>query len=164
VREAADGTGTKVVREPTAEQSNPPRFLLVVGTLRTMSNEELTLLAGPREAKTVGERFVDFDAPPPPPPSARPVPPPPPAPPELSSRVFDLRPLLLGPEQGAARAAARAKRLERVMARIKVVVGNNAERMRELSGQLIVTALPQEYKKINAVVDELGNERLVEPE
>lgn len=165
VREV-EGAGQEIVREATAEQSDPPRYLLVVGTVRTQSAAELTLLAGARVAQSVADRFGGApDAPPPPPrPGERPPPPVPPGPPERSTRVFDLRPLLLGPEQGPARAAARAKRLERVMAKVKAAVGDNPERLREQNGQLIVTALPQAYEKITAVLDELAKERVVEPE
>jgi hypothetical protein len=107
--------------------------------------------------------------PPPAPPGVPPgvLPPPPPPPPRLpaqGTRVYDLRALLLGSERGAERAPARAKRVEQVMARIKAAVADEKVPMKEVSGQLIVTAGPTVYARIRAVLDEMSAERLVEAE
>lgn len=169
---SARPAGREVVRETSAEQSDPPRSLLVVGTLRPMSVGELTLLAGPVVAKRVSERFVETPRNPPPPPPAPPglVPPPPPAPPPEPirgiSRAYNIRGLLLGPERGLGRAAARAKRLEHVMARVKEAVPDQGKEVnvRETYGHLIVTGQPHHADKVGAVIKELTAERLIDPE
>jgi hypothetical protein len=163
-KEAQD-QDTEVVREVAAAQPDPPRYLLIVGTVRSMTPAELTLLAGARVAKLIEGRFGGDEAPAPKlpaPPGVVPPPPPPPRLPAQSTRVYDLRALLLGSERGAERAPARAKRLEQVMARLKAAINDDKVPLRETYGQLIVTAGPTVYERITAVLDELSAERLVE--
>ena len=161
---------TEVVREVVAAQSDPPRYLLVVGTVRSMTPAEVTLLAGERVAAVVEERLhgtPDDAAPPapaPPPGAVAAAPPKPVQLPGMSTRAFDLRALLMGSERGPERAKARAKRVEQVMARVKEALGDVKLPLRQEHGLLIVSAMQHQYDKISAVLDELSAERLVEPE
>ena len=82
----------------------------------------------------------------------------------MSTRAFDLRPLLMGSERGPERAKARAKRVEHVMARVKEALGDAKPPLRQEHALLIVSGMQHQYDKIAAVLDELSAERLVEPE
>jgi hypothetical protein len=151
----AGAAGQEAVREVAAAQSDPPRYLLLVGTVRPMSIEEVTVLAGRRVAMQVNQQFPELGASP----AAQPTPPTP----VKSTRVYDLRALLLGSEPGPQRAPARAKRLEQVLARVKEVVPADAP-LREQNGLLIITAMPRDFAKISTILDELSAQRLVQPE
>jgi len=163
------GNATEVVREVAAAQSDPARYLLVVGTVRSMTPAEVTLLAGEQVAAVVEERFhgtPDNAAPPAPaaPGAVAAAPPKPAQLPAMSTRAFDLRALLMGSERGPERAKARAKRVEQVMARVKEALGDVKLPLRQEHGLLIVSGMQHQYEKISSVLDELSAERLVDKE
>jgi hypothetical protein len=176
VRESDGPAGVRreVVREAVAaaEQPNPARFLLLVVTARAMSPAEVTLLAGAHVAQIVSEREAGHAdlLQPAALPAARPagpgVPPaPPPQPPDNSesSRVYNIAGLLLGSEPDAERPAARAKRLQRVLDAITKQTGDRAH-LRELGGQLIVTARPPDHLKVYSLLTTMMQAQVLRPE
>ena len=80
-----------------------------------------------------------------------------------STRVFDVRGLLFGTERGAERREARAQRMQEIMARVKAAIGEDVP-ARTGQNWLIVSAMPPDYLKVRAVIDELWSDRLLEPE
>jgi hypothetical protein len=169
-----------VVREPVpppkdAPPEQLPRYLVVVGTVREMPIVDVAQLVGERDARSVeasrremAERDEPLNEGPPPPP--RPGEPPPapvkiPEPDDAQSWVIDASALLLGPEPEEQAAAARAKRLQRVMARVREVFGDEKDPpLRELQGRLIMTARRATLMKVSKAVKAMTTELLLEPE
>jgi hypothetical protein len=172
VRELPGPTGMRreVVRDvaPQKEQPDPTRYLLVIGTARVMSAGELTLLAGERVAKLVkGSHTEAFDAPPAPPGTPGQPPPAPPKPPAVvrdHTRVFNLRPLLMGSEDGAEQVTAREKRLKELQARVVAATRPDLP-VRVVGGfAMIITANEPDLLKVQQLIETLKVERLLRPE
>ena len=178
----SDGVARRdVVREPVlppkdAPPEQLPRYLVVVGTVREMPIPDVAQLVGDRNARSVeasrremAERDEPLnEGPPPPPRPGEPLPPPVKIPePDVGSQtwVIDASALLLGPEPEEQAAVARAKRLQRVMARVQEVAGDEKDLpMRELQGRLIMTARRATLMKVSKAVKEMTAELLLEPE
>jgi hypothetical protein len=165
VRDAVGPDGVarqEVVREPApaAEQSDPRRFLLVLGAVRGMTDDEITEIAGSEVVRHIRERYGAPDPVPPPPGEAPAPPPPPPPPPALGrvntvTRVYDVSALLLGSEPEAERAAARKKRLERVIKEVQAVLPPKTP-LRDVSSRLILITAPEAtLTPVAAVIDRM---------
>ena len=168
------GAGEEVVRQVEPAPAGAQRHLLLVGTVRPMTSAEVTLLAGARVAHLVDDRYRDYDAedaiaaaqpPPGAPPGVAPQPPAPQPAPQVtrSTRLFDVRGLLFGTERGAERREARAQRMQEILARLKGAIGEDVP-LRTGQNWVIVSAMPADYLKVRAVIDELWSDRLLEPE
>ena len=169
----ADGvTRREVVREdaPAAEQSEPRRYLLVLGAVRGMTDDEIADLAGLEGVSSLRNRYGRPDPLPaaqgPRPPGAPPAPPPPPPDPRDAvkgfSRLYDVRGLFLGPEPEAERAAARAKRIERVLKEVEAVMPKDKHtRLREHAGRLFCTGTEATQNAVIAVIDRLIAEQVL---
>lgn len=172
---AAGAVRREVAREPVApaEQPDPRRFMLLVGTARVMTSAEVTLLAGELVARVLSERETEKAdllpaapaALPPGPPGIPPAPPPPPQPPDNgeSTRVYNAAGLLLGSEPDGERQAARAKRLKRVLDAITKATGQETH-VRELAGQIIATARRSEHAKIYSLLNEMIEAQVLRPQ
>jgi hypothetical protein len=174
----SDGfTRREVVRDRESVAKESPRYLIVVGTVQEMSTQELTQLVGARAARMIESNRKDAlertaqlgdNGPPPPPKPGDPPRPPVKVQPDLgtSNWVFDGRALLLGPEptEHGLYAAARAKRLDKVMKRVREIVADENIPIRELYGQLIITAQRPVLRKVAKLLQDMTAEMLLEAE
>ena len=125
------------------------------------------MVEGSRREMTERDEPLNEGPPPPPQPGEPPRPPVKIPEPDVSTQtwVIDASPLLLGPEPDEQTAAARAKRLQRVMARLREVLGDAKEApMRELQGRLIMTAPQGTLLKVSKAVKTMTAELLLDPE